>query len=290
MEDYHSIDELEKLEKNIEKSFETIEKELKSLKKSGKNNKQISNLFGDELEIIEKNYDQMKMEYLNLKLDKNKSKWKEIKSEIRKKKIDYENKIKDFESKNIELISDNNRENNDHLNLEKNVDHNNLNIQQEFERGDKLVNEMDKDINNMGQNVYKGLVQLKDANANLYQQQQKLDIVDTDLKEIDISLDRAKKQVNDMFKMLSQDKIITCLIITILIIIIAIIIVSACGGDKNKNFNVPHDIFIKSSNSTTSNQVNFFDKKDIIKYLNFVQNYIILKYIFLNLNLILLKK
>ena len=267
MEDYHSIDELERLEKNIEKSFETIEKELKSLKKSGKNNKQISNLFKNELKNIEKNYDQMKMECLNLKLDKNKSKWEEIKSEIRKKKIDYENKIKDFESKNIELISDNNRENNDHLNLEKNVDHNNLNIQQEFERGDKLVNEMDKGINNMGQNVYKGLIQLKDANANLYQQQQKLDIVDTDLKEIDISLDRAKKQVNDMFKMLSQDKIITCLIITILIIIIAIIIVSACGGDKNKNFNVPHDIFIKSSNSTTSNQVNFFDKKDIIKYL-----------------------
>ena len=267
MEDHHSIDELERLEKNIEKSFETIEKGLKSLKKSGKNNKQISNLFKNELKIIEKNYDQMKMECLNLKLDKNKSKWKEIKSEIRKKKIDYENKIKDFESKNIDLISDNNRENNDHLNLEKNVDHNNLNIQQEFERGDKLVNEMDKDINNMAQNVYKGIDQLKDANANLYQQQQKLDIVDTDLKEIDISLDRAKKQVNDMFKMLSQDKIITCLIITILIIIIAIIIVSACGGDKNKNFNVPHDIFIKSSNSTTSNQVNFFDKKDIIKYL-----------------------
>ena len=267
MEDYHSIDELERLEKNIEKSFETIEKELKSLKKSGKNNKQISNLFKNELKIIEENYDQMKMECLNLKLDKNKSKWKEIKSEIRKKKIDYKNKIKDFESKNIELISDNNRENNDHLNLEKNVDHNNLNIQQEFERGDKLVNEMDKGINNMGQNVYKGLVQLKDANANLYQQQQKLDIVDTDLKEIDISLDRAKKQVNDMFKMLSQDKIITCLIITILIIIIAIIIVSACGGDKNKNFNVPHDIFIKNSNSTTSNQEYYFDKKDIIKYL-----------------------
>ena len=267
MEDHHSIDELERLEKNIEKSFEAIEKELKSLKKSGKNNKQISNLFKNELKIIEKNYDQMKMECLNLKLDKNKSKWKEIKSQIKKKKLDYENKIKDFESKNIELISDNNRENNDHLNLEKNVDHNNLNIQQEFERGDELVKEMDKDINNMAQNVYIGLDKMKDANANLYQQRQKLDIVDTDLKEIDISLDRAKKQVNDMFKMLSQDKIITCLIITILIIIIAIIIVSACGGDKNKNFNVPHDIFIKSNNNTTSNQEYFFDKKDIIKYL-----------------------
>jgi len=267
MEDYHSIDELERLEKNIEKSFETIEKELKSLKKSGKNKEQISNLFKNELKIIEKNYELMKMECLNLKLDENQSEWEEIKSQIKEKKIDYENKIRDFESKNIELISDNNRENNDHLNLEKKVDHNNLNIQQEFERGDELVNEMDKDINNMAHNVYNGLDQMKVVNANLYGQQQKLDIVETDLKEIDISLDRAKKQVNDMFKMLSQDKIITCLIITILIIIIAIIIVSACGGDKNKNFNVPHDIFIKSSNSTTSNQVNFFDKKDIIKYL-----------------------
>ncbi len=270
MEDHHSIDELERLEKNIEKSFETIEKELKSLKKSGKNNKQISNLFKNELKSIEKNYDQMKMEFLNLKLDKNKSKWKEIKSEIGKKKKDYENKIKDFESKNIELISDNNRENNDHLNLEKNVDHNNLNIQQEFERGDELVNEMDKDINNMAHNVYNGLDQMKVINTDLYGQQQKFGIVETDLKEIDISLDRAKKQVNDMFKMLSQDKIITCLIITILIIIIAIIIVSACGGDKNKNFNVPHDIFIKSNNNTTSNQEYFFDKKDIIKYLYYI--------------------
>ena len=267
MKDAHSIDELERLKKNIEKSFDTIEKELKLLKNSGKNNKQISKLFKDELKIIEKNCKLMKTECLNLKLEENKSKWEEIKSQLKNKKKDYENKIRDFESKNIELISDNNRENNDHLNLEKKVDHNNLNIQQEFERGDKLVNEMDNDINNMRSNVYKGLDQMKDINANLYDQQQKLDIVDTDLKEIDISLDRAKKQVNDMFKMLSQDKIVTCLIITILIIIIAIIIVSACGGDKNKNFNVPHDIFIKSSNSTIPNQENFFDKKDIIKYL-----------------------
>ena len=261
--DINSIDDLERLKKNIEASFETIEKELKSKKKTGKSKEQISNL-ENKLTIIKNNIKSMENELLNLNSDKNKSEWKEIISHLKEKRINYQNKIKDFESKNIGLISDNNRENNDHLNLEAKVDYNKLNVQQHFERGDEAVKQMDNAIDNMLHLANQGSSDMKGINTNLQGQIETLDNIETDLKEIDISLDRAKKQITDMFKMLSQDKIITCLIITIVIIIIAIIIVSACGGDKNKNFNVPHDIFIKSNNGTLTNQGNFFDNKNII--------------------------
>ena len=206
----------------------------------------------------------MKEEFLYLKSDKNKSEWKDIILQLKDKKINYQNKIQDFESKNIGLISDNNSENNAHLNLEAKVDYNKLNVQQHFERGDEAVKQMDNAIDNMLHHTNQGSSDMKVINANLQGQKEQLDNIETDLKEIDISLDRAKKQITDMFKMLSQDKIITCLIIPIVIIIIAIIIVSACGGDKNKNFNVPHDIFIKSNNGTLTNQGNFFDNKSVI--------------------------
>jgi len=265
--DINSIDDLERRKKNIETSFETIEKDLKSLKKTGKSKDQISNLLKklkDKLKLIEDNYKSMRKESLNLQSEKNKSEWEEIMSRLKEKRINYQNKIQDFESKNIGLISDNNSENNDHLNLEAKVDYNKLNVQQHFERGDEAVKQTDNAIGNMLHHVNQGLSDMNEINTNLQGQIEQLDNIETDLKEIDISLDRAKKQITDMFKMLSQDKIITCLIITIVIIIIAIIIVSACGGDKNKNFNVPHDIFIKNNNGTLTNQGNFFDNKNII--------------------------
>ena len=265
--DINSIDDLERRKKNIETSFETIEEDLKSLQKKGKSKDKISNLLKKlkkELELIENNYKSMKKESHNLQSEKNKSEWDEIMSQLKDRKINYQNKIQDFESKNIGLISDDNRENNDHLNLEVKVDHSKLNVQQLFERGDVAAEQTDNAVNNMMHHANQGLSGMKEINAGLQEQIENLDNIETDLKEIDISLDRAKKQITDMFKMLSQDKIITCLIITIVIIIIAIIIVSACGGDKNKNFNVPHDIFIKSNNGTLTNQGNFFDNKNII--------------------------
>jgi len=67
---------------------------------------------------------------------------------------------------------------------------------------------------------------------------------------MDYSLDRANKTLKTMAKRYATDKLILFLIVVICLAIIAIIIVAAVGGDKDKKFNVPHDIF--SSNKKTN--------------------------------------
>ena len=260
---------------SLETSFKKIEKELESANKSNQNKKEILDNLRKELEIIEKTYKLMEIELNYLKSEENIEKWKKIKSQLKEKKKDYKKKVDDFDTSNFGLIPD--TQNDGHLNLDVKIDPKNLNIQQIMERGDKYQDEMDKAINNMLRLVHKGKDTMIDTNQKLNGQQQKLDNINDDLKEINISLDRAKKQITNMFKILSGDKRITCLIITILIIIITIIIVSACGGDNTKNFNVPHDIFFSNNNNTSTNQGEFFDNRNIIKYLFYL--HLILFYI-----------
>ena len=104
--------------------------------------------------------------------------------------------------------------------------------------------------------------QMKNVNVELNAQQEKLENVDSDLKEMDYSLKRAGKQITNMFKLYAKDKCILGLIIIIVIIIVVIIIVSICGGDNEKNFNVPHDIFGTNNNNTSSNS----NSAELIKY------------------------
>jgi hypothetical protein len=90
---------------------------------------------------------------------------------------------------------------------------------------------------------------MKDVNVEINRQNEVLDNVNDEIKEIDFSLKRARKQMKTMLKMYATDKIIMCMIVVIILIIIIIIIVAAVGKDKDKNFNVPHDIFNSNSNS-----------------------------------------
>ena len=260
---------------SLENSFKKIEKELESANKSNQNKKEILKDLKLELESIENTYESMKTELKFLKSEENKENWEKIISQLKKEKENYKNKIDDFDTSNFGLIPD--TQNDDHLNLDIKIDPKNLNIQQIMERGDKYQDEMDKAINRMLQLVYKGKDTMIKTNEELNGQQQKLDNINDDLKKINISLDKAKKQITNMFNILRSDKKITCLIITILIIIITIIIVSACGGDNTKNFNVPHDIFFSNNNNTNTNQGEFFDNRNIIKYLFYL--HLILFYI-----------
>ena len=192
------------------------------------------------------------------------------------------NTINNNRKKNIEIIEQNNislsnsnSENNnnninnlDYLNPDKKVDYNKLNTKQVIKRGDNILDIDGKIITGMVKTVYKDVDIMKDTGGNLQEQNEKLDNIKENLKEIDYSLKRAKEQIGNMFKILSQDKCITCLIITILIIIVTIIILSACGGDKQKNFNVPHDVFI-SFNNTSNNNEKFLNSFGIIYFIIF---------------------
>ena len=95
--------------------------------------------------------------------------------------------------------------------------------------------------------------------ADIAAQKEKMKGVNSDLKEIDYSLNRAGKQLATMFKMYATDKLILCMIVLILLIIVAIIIVAAVGGDKAGSFNVPHDIFTNSATNTTKTRILFLE-------------------------------
>ena len=267
--DNNSIAYLENIKKSLEDSFKKLEKELKKVNKSDK--KKESKFFENELKIIETNYDLMEKEIKNLILNENLIEWKDILSQMNKKKKLYEEKINNIQIKNMELISNpQSQDNNKHLDVNTKIDLNKLNVQQVMDRGDALNEDIDKAARNMQSHVNKGIDGMKEVNIELDAQNQNLDNIETDLKEIDFSLKRAKDQIYNMFKIYSSDKIITCLIIFILIIIVTIIIVSACGGDKKNNFNAPHDIFFVSKNNTI-NSGKFIVNKNFVKYFIYLE-------------------
>ena len=253
--DKNTISVLEDYKASIEGSFKKLDSKIKSMKKADKKEKKSAiNYLKQELSIIKSNYSLMKPELNNLNSPENQTLWKENIDKIKPKIKSYEKKIKELESENI---LSNEPEKVDHLDVDAKVDYNKLNAQQVMDRGDKILDADDNAIKNMAHIVNDDVDQMKNVNQELNVQQEKLDNVDTDLKEIDYSLKRAGKQISQMFKIYSSDKCITCLIIVILIIIVTIIIVSACGGDNEKNFNVPHDIFGSNNNSTNYNSGEF---------------------------------
>lgn len=260
---------LQDYKESIDESFQKIDKTLKSVKKADKSQKRAAlSSIKQELSNIKSNFGLMKPEVENLYTEENKSEWQEIISKIKPKIKTYEKKIKDFEQENIK--SQDPGKEVDHLDVDAKVDLNKLNAQQVIERGNEILNVDDKAIDNMAQIVNKDVDEMKNVNVELDVQQEKLDRVDNDLKEMDYSLKRAGKQITNMFKLYSQDKCITGLIVVILIIIVVIIIVSACGGDNAKNFNVPHDIFTSNNkNSTNTNSAELFSWNNI-KIINLI--------------------
>ena len=117
---------------------------------------------------------------------------------------------------------------------------------------------------------------MKKVNIELNNQKEKMATIDKDLKEIEFSVDRARKKITNMFKIYASDKCVICLIVVILIIIVTIILVSAFGGDNKNNFNVPHDIFNTNNNATTTNSSNYlFRSFNIMRIISLIILYLL---------------
>ena len=67
-----------------------------------------------------------------------------------------------------------------------------------MKRGDKVVNETDKSLKNMVKTLTNDRNMMKETNKELNKQMEVMDKVQTDLNEMDGSLNRAKKTVRDM--------------------------------------------------------------------------------------------
>ena len=257
--DKNSLSVLEDYKSKIEESFKTIDKAIKSINKADKNKKiTVLDSIKKELPNTNKNFDLMEIEVNNLISEENKNIWKDIVKKIKHQLKTYNKKIKELEEDSSFILDSKQVE--DHLDVNAEVDLNQLNAQQVMDRGDMILKEDDKIIGDVTKTLGDGVRRMKETNKALYEQEEQLDNVNNDLKEMNYSLERARSQITSMFKMYSRDKCITGLIIVILIIIVVIVIVAACGGDNEKNFNVPHDIFNKNSTSSSAGEL-IYSKK-----------------------------
>jgi SNARE protein len=127
-----------------------------------------------------------------------------------------------------------------------------MNQQEMMEHGTHVLKDDRKAIDNMKREVKTQLDYVAEIKKDLNRQNEQLDQIEGDIKEMDYSLKRAGKQLATMFKMYATDKLILILIVLIVLVIIGIIVASAVGGDPKGNFNVPHDIFGAKNNTATT--------------------------------------
>jgi len=231
--DNFSIASLQDYQSSIEGSFKKLERLFDEAEGGGGGESQKNLTIHDinnELKMIKHNISLIKFEIANLKDECNIEKWNEIQTEINAKNDTYTERL-------IQLKNGPSNGIDDPLNIDAKVDLSKMTSQQVMNRGDKILQADKNAINRMKKIVYQDLDTMKEVNKELLLQHEKLENADSDLKEIDNSLNRAGKQMKTMAKMIATDKLIMCLICCILLVVIAIVIASLVidTGDEDKN-------------------------------------------------------
>ena len=235
MADNNSIATLKDEQEKIINEFETVDKEFEKFEKYSYSEKNASlRKMKTALDRIKNHIDLMKIEFSDLQETKNQLAWETTINQNKKK---YQEYLKKSEEKKENMINKNLlTENNDPEDIDREYNKDNMNIEQAFKRGDKILKEDRNIIDNMAKTVDGDVRVMKDVNIQLDQQAEKLEGADKDLKDIDYSLKRAGKQMTQILKMYATDKIIMCLIVVLLLIIVAVIILGCVKG-KNSNSN-----------------------------------------------------
>lgn len=244
--DSNSIATLQDYQQAVERTFTKLQKKIKDFDTSETSQQNILlNGMNGDIRSIKNNISLMKMELSNLNEEANQTKWQEIITKLQSQSDFYK---KEINSKKNQKKSGGPV---DPTDIDVKVNLAGLTSQQAMDRGDAILRDDRRAIENMKNIVGSDVRTMKEVNANLKSQKEQLENADKDLKEIDYSLKRAGEQMKTMFKMYATDKLIMCMIVVILLVIIAIIVVSLVGKDKNKNFNVPNDIFSNDGKTKT---------------------------------------
>ena len=174
----------------VESSIKKIEKKMKEYKTS--KNHDILNSLNKEINSSKGNLNLMEMEIANLKDEENSSEWNEIINKLTKKVDSLKKSINEMKNENQNII-DNTIDESD---IDVKIDKSKLTSKQAMQRGDKILKEDKKALNNMKKVVQGDIQTMKDVNVELNRQNEVLDNVNDDLKGIDFSLKRAGKQMN----------------------------------------------------------------------------------------------
>jgi len=192
------ISALEDTNSSITKKINLIQKYIKEFSSSNNSSKKkIISQIKLEFDSIKADLRLMKTDIMNLEQSENQRIWKEKLSYLKsqKEKLEIEiNKIKN-DVKGNEI-----NEEEDYMDINKKIDLGKLSSEKVMKRGDKILEEDEKSLQNMIKTLSKGRSIMQDTNKELYKQMEDMDRIDGELNEIDGSLNRAKKTITYMNK------------------------------------------------------------------------------------------
>ena len=221
--DTEKIAELKDCQSSILTSFEKIEKNLQDYERAEPSQKLIVlDSYKTELKKVKININLMDNQLALLEGDNNKEYWTKIIEGIKSKNNSFKQKLN---NKNVE----------EPKYIEEKIAISQMTTQQAIDRGDDILKKDKNSIQNMKKIVIKDLNTMKEINTELLSENEKLENSEQNLKNIDNSLNRAKRQIKSMFAIFAKDKLIMCMIFFILLVIIAIFIISFFGDNGDNN-------------------------------------------------------
>ena len=195
--DKNFISALEDTSDSISKKITLIKKYFKEITPSNNSSKQkILPKIKLEFDGIKTDLHLMKTDLMNLQQSENQTIWKEKYSNFKSQKEKLEIEINKLKSEGKNEINDEE----DYMDINKKVDLTKLSSEKVMKRGDKILEEDEKSLQNMIKTLSKGRSMMQDTNKELYRQMDAMDRIDGELNEMDGSLNRAKKTINYMNK------------------------------------------------------------------------------------------
>ena len=191
------ISALEDTNSSITKKINLIQKYIKEFSSSNNSSKKkIISQIKLEFDSIKADLRLMKTDIMNLEQSENQRIWKEKLSYLKSQKEKLEIEINKLKSEGKNEINDEE----DYMDINKKVDLGQLSSEKVMKRGDKILEEDEKSLQNMIKTLSKGRSMMQDTNKELYKQMEDMDRIDGELNEIDGSLNRAKKTITYMNK------------------------------------------------------------------------------------------
>ena len=197
--DNNFISALKDTENSFTKKISLIEKYINEFSLSNSTNQQkLLSKIKLEFDSMKTDLKLMKTDIMNLVQEENRSSWQEKYCSFKSQKEQIENKISKLKIGTND--SSNFKDEEDYMNLDKKVDLNKLSCEQVMKRGDKILEEDDKSLQNMIKTLNKGRDMMKETNKQLYKQMEDMDKINQELNEMDGSLNRTKKTISYMNK------------------------------------------------------------------------------------------
>ena len=195
--DKNTISTLEDTSDSISKKITLIKKYFKEISPSNNSSKQkILSKIKLEYDRLKTDLRLMKTDLMDLQQSENQVIWKEKYSNFKSQKEKLEIEINKLKSEGKNEINDEE----DYMDINKKVDLAKLSSEKVMKRGDKILEEDEKSLQNMIKTLSKGRSMMQDTNKELYRQMDAMDRIDGELNEMDGSLNRAKKTINYMNK------------------------------------------------------------------------------------------